>query len=558
MKLGMKLQIGSQHWGCCCSTDDKKWSCREAKHRWKPILVAELSTLPQELLMNHSNEAVGTFAADMRQKIQALVVRRKVDTGLTLTTGQKEDKVTIMLEKLVADGFCRAGEIDHTARQRLREQDTAVAKAVLDELRFEMTLFQMAGVRDGRPQNISAVVMRLISENAAAQVASTPKQGARDGGRKGGRRSRSGREGDTEGGREEEKENADADADAEYRRQMERALMESALSSILCEPQSSTTSQVDTSTIPEAHKQRLLEHPNLKAKFDEQYGTGAAEQVIVQWQVTQPMQQIQQYQQECMGQHQVRQMQQQQMQPPMQLQQPQSCQWQQQEHQLQQPAAHTKISSPPAASETPYDDFETLSTELSSLGFTNRVVNQQALTACGGDFKAAAALLCQQERSRGNEKLPSNDDIASNSNIINDGKWACLLCTLLNPAASKTCTVCESPRPLPCSPADSGHLQPDRVRPDGAAAVPTEEVPAVWNEEEPPPDGLECPITDELMHDPVMCADGHSYERASIAQWLQDHDTSPLTGAVLEHKHLIPNHALRKVITEWTAEGGSD
>ena len=33
------------------------------------------------------------------------------------------------------------------------------------------------------------------------------------------------------------------------------------------------------------------------------------------------------------------------------------------------------------------------------------------------------------------------------------------------------------------------------------------------------------------MLDPVVAADGHSYERASILMWLEAHDTSPLTGA---------------------------
>ena len=58
-------------------------------------------------------------------------------------------------------------------------------------------------------------------------------------------------------------------------------------------------------------------------------------------------------------------------------------------------------------------------------------------------------------------------------------------------------------------------------------------------QEAEPPDGLVCPITDELMLDPVLCADGHSYERASIREWLENHDTSPLTGVSLEHKLLV-------------------
>ena len=68
-----------------------------------------------------------------------------------------------------------------------------------------------------------------------------------------------------------------------------------------------------------------------------------------------------------------------------------------------------------------------------------------------------------------------------------------------------------------------------------------------------PPDHLVCCITGELMKDPVMCSDGHSYERQAIKSWFQNNDTSPLTGARLDHKMLLPNHALRKGAEEWVA-----
>lgn len=47
-----------------------------------------------------------------------------------------------------------------------------------------------------------------------------------------------------------------------------------------------------------------------------------------------------------------------------------------------------------------------------------------------------------------------------------------------------------------------------------------------------------------------MCADGHSYERAAITQWLLARDTSPCTNAPLLHKNVVPNHALRNLIAE--------
>ena len=61
-----------------------------------------------------------------------------------------------------------------------------------------------------------------------------------------------------------------------------------------------------------------------------------------------------------------------------------------------------------------------------------------------------------------------------------------------------------------------------------------------------------CPITQEVMTDPVMAADGHSYERGAITKWFElGRYTSPLTGARLAHRTLTPNHALRKIVEEF-------
>lgn len=53
-----------------------------------------------------------------------------------------------------------------------------------------------------------------------------------------------------------------------------------------------------------------------------------------------------------------------------------------------------------------------------------------------------------------------------------------------------------------------------------------------------------------IMTDPVvLLADGQSYERAAIKQWLKDHNTSPVTGASLHgQKEVTPNHLLRNII----------
>eukprot|EP01051_Picozoa_sp_SAG22_P017923 SAG22_NODE_2881_length_2130_cov_1.194485_1_plen_602_part_10 len=57
-----------------------------------------------------------------------------------------------------------------------------------------------------------------------------------------------------------------------------------------------------------------------------------------------------------------------------------------------------------------------------------------------------------------------------------------------------------------------------------------------------------CPITQELMVDPVIATDGHSYERSAIERWLASHNTSPLTGAELTSTTLTPNRNLKSQI----------
>ena len=67
-------------------------------------------------------------------------------------------------------------------------------------------------------------------------------------------------------------------------------------------------------------------------------------------------------------------------------------------------------------------------------------------------------------------------------------------------------------------------------------------------------DEFVCPITQELMVEPVTCADGHTYERRAIDQWLRQLSereqplTSPKTNEPLAHPHLNPNHQLRALI----------
>lgn len=60
-----------------------------------------------------------------------------------------------------------------------------------------------------------------------------------------------------------------------------------------------------------------------------------------------------------------------------------------------------------------------------------------------------------------------------------------------------------------------------------------------------PPTIFICPITQDIMDDPVFASDGFTYEREAIAGWIANHNTSPMTNLKLESGALIPNHALR-------------
>ena len=64
------------------------------------------------------------------------------------------------------------------------------------------------------------------------------------------------------------------------------------------------------------------------------------------------------------------------------------------------------------------------------------------------------------------------------------------------------------------------------------------------------PSSFFCAISHSVMRDPVVCADGMTYERAYIESWLLAHDTSPLTNQPLAHKLLVPNIALKQAIGE--------
>ena len=65
-----------------------------------------------------------------------------------------------------------------------------------------------------------------------------------------------------------------------------------------------------------------------------------------------------------------------------------------------------------------------------------------------------------------------------------------------------------------------------------------------------------CPISAEIMEDPVTTVDNFTYERKNIERWFQTHSTSPCTNLVLTGFDLTPNFAVKRQIEDWTT--GSD
>ena len=85
------------------------------------------------------------------------------------------------------------------------------------------------------------------------------------------------------------------------------------------------------------------------------------------------------------------------------------------------------------------------------------------------------------------------------------------------------------------------------------------------NEADAPPEYL-CPISMTLMADPVIAADGYSYERSNIEGWIRSMKRngllfrSPITDEPFEHINLIPNQNLRVLINNYrrsVAMGGA-
>ncbi|GLJ55816.1 hypothetical protein SUGI_1198330 [Cryptomeria japonica] len=62
-----------------------------------------------------------------------------------------------------------------------------------------------------------------------------------------------------------------------------------------------------------------------------------------------------------------------------------------------------------------------------------------------------------------------------------------------------------------------------------------------------------CPISMQLMKDPVTLCTGATYDRHSIEKWMftMENKSCPLTKQPLQNTELTPNHTLRRLIQQW-------
>lgn len=97
----------------------------------------------------------------------------------------------------------------------------------------------------------------------------------------------------------------------------------------------------------------------------------------------------------------------------------------------------------------------------------------------------------------------------------------------LSPCASETATSCVSGRAQP-PPRELVNMLPSL------------------------PPCFRCPINQEIMTDPVICADGITYERENIAAWFKSgRSVSPATGKTLPSLQVITNAAMKEAIDSW-------
>ncbi|MQM09591.1 hypothetical protein Taro_042466 [Colocasia esculenta] len=72
-----------------------------------------------------------------------------------------------------------------------------------------------------------------------------------------------------------------------------------------------------------------------------------------------------------------------------------------------------------------------------------------------------------------------------------------------------------------------------------------------------PPEEFRCPLSCELMHEPVVIASGQTYERTAIQKWFREgNDTCPKTQKKLTNTAMVPNSCMKELISNWCKKHG--
>lgn len=72
-----------------------------------------------------------------------------------------------------------------------------------------------------------------------------------------------------------------------------------------------------------------------------------------------------------------------------------------------------------------------------------------------------------------------------------------------------------------------------------------------------PPEELRCPISLQLMYDPVVISSGQTYERACIDKWFDSGNTTcPKTRKQLSQLLRTPNYCIKGLIASWCEQNG--
>ncbi|KAL7244981.1 hypothetical protein ACSBR2_000343 [Camellia fascicularis] len=72
-----------------------------------------------------------------------------------------------------------------------------------------------------------------------------------------------------------------------------------------------------------------------------------------------------------------------------------------------------------------------------------------------------------------------------------------------------------------------------------------------------PPEEFKCPLSARLMYDPVIIANGQTFERVWIEKWFNEgHETCPKTCVKLQDLSVTPNSAIKDTISRWCTNQG--